>query len=412
MTRVCVAGAGAAGLMAAVTAAREGAEVRVLERNEKAGKKLYITGKGRCNVTNNCSEAGFLNSVVTNPKFLYGAINRFPPSALMAFLEGLGVPLKTERGDRVFPVSDKSSDIIRAFTGELARLGVSMDYNCRVTDIRLTGGGFEVAYTRGEKAYTAESDKVILACGGISYPLTGSTGDGFRLAAGLGHKVTPLRPALVPIILKEEIIKDIEGLSLKNIGFCVYKSGKKLYSDFGELLFTAQGVSGPVVLSASSVINKTDLSDVCVSIDLKPALSLKQLDERIQRDFKETINKQFKNALDDLLPQSLIPVIVRLSGIDPQKEVHQVTKEERAALAALLKGLRFGVKRLGAVEEGVVTSGGISVDEINPRTMESKLIKGLYFAGEMIDVDAFTGGFNLQAAFCTGYAAGLAAAAP
>ena len=386
-------------MTAAVTAARNGCAVTVYEKNLKAGKKLYITGKGRCNVTNNCSAEEVLKNVVTNPKFLYGAMSKFGPRELMEFIECLGVPLKTERGNRVFPQSDKSSDIIRAFTRECERLKADVRYGVPVTSIeKKEGGGFNVN--------GGAFDKVVFACGGVSYPLTGSTGDGFKFAAGLGHKIAPLRPALVPIILKEEYVARLQGLSLKNCGFSVYKGGKKIYSDFGELLFTDKGVSGPVVLSASSLINKIDLSDVYISLDLKPALDEKQLDARILRDFKETANKQFKNSLNALLPQSFIPVTVELSGIEPLKEVNSVTKEERAGLVRLLKDMRFRVKSLGNIEEGVVTSGGVSVDEINPRTMESKLVSGLYFAGEMIDADAFTGGFNLQIAFSTGYIAG------
>ncbi len=405
MKRVCVIGAGAAGLMAAVTAAGCGADVTVFERNEKAGRKLYITGKGRCNVCNNCSGSEFLKNVVTNPKFMYSAINAFPPSALMEFLTGAGVPLKTERGNRVFPESDKSSDIIRAFTAALQKHKVNVRYSTRVTAVKTALAGLSVEYLSGGKANTEDFDKVIIATGGISYPATGSTGDGHRLAAALGHKITPLRPSLVPLVLKEDV-RALEGLSLKNAGFTVLNGQSKICSDFGELLFTSEGVSGPVVLSASSLINKTDLSGVCISIDLKTALDIKQLDARILRDFNAAINKQFKNALDGLLPKSLIPYIIGLSGIDPNKEVNVITREERGKLAALLKDLRFQVKRLGAVEEGIVTCGGVDVSGINPRSMESKNVPGLYFAGEVIDVDAFTGGFNLQAAFSTGFVAG------
>ena len=424
--KVAIVGFGAAGMMAAVIAARNGCEVTVFEKNEKAGKKLYITGKGRCNVTNNCDEREFLNNVAANPKFLRGALNRFGPAALMEFLTGLGVPLKTERGNRVFPESDKSSDIIRAFTKECERLKVKVRYGVAVTGIEIrrhlrqiitqtcvpaTLGPVEntscVIICHSADGAVETFDKVILACGGISYPLTGSTGEGFKIAAELGHKIMPLRPALVPIILKEDVSR-LEGLSLKNTGFAVFKGGKKIYSDFGELLFTDKGVSGPVVLSASSLINKTDLSDIYISLDLKPALDEKQLDNRVLRDFKDAGNKQFKNSLNALLPQSLIPVIVELSGIEPLKEINAVTREERIGLVRLLKDLRFNVKRLGAVEEGIVTSGGVCVDEINPRTMESKLAPGVYFAGEMLDVDALTGGFNLQIAWTTGYVAGIA----
>lgn len=392
-------------MIAAVAAARGGAEVTVYEKNPKPGKKLYITGKGRCNVTNDCSADGVLKNVVTNPKFLYGALYRFGPRELISLITDLGVPLKTERGGRVFPQSDKSSDIIKAFAGECARLGVQIKYGVPVTSAeKREGGGFTVN--------GAVYDKLILACGGVSYPLTGSTGDGFKLAAALGHKITPLRPALVPVLLKDARAARLQGLSLKNCGFTVFKGGVKIYSDFGELLFTDKGVSGPVVLSASSLINKTDLSDVYISLDLKPALDEKQLDARILRDFKEAGNRQFKNSLNALLPQSLIPVAVELCGIDPLKEVNSVTREERAGLVRLLKDMRFPVKALGSIEEGIVTCGGVSVDGINPRTMESKLVPGLYFAGEMIDADALTGGFNLQIAFSTGYVAGTSSAAP
>ena len=423
--KVAVIGFGAAGMMAAVIAARNGCEVTIFEKNEKAGKKLYITGKGRCNVTNDCGEQEFLNNVVTNPKFLRGAVNRFGAAAFMEFLTGLGVPLKTERGGRVFPQSDKSSDVIRAFTKECERLKVKVRYGAAVTHVK-TGRHLRQIITQTCDPATLEPvdntscviichsaakeekfDKVILACGGISYPLTGSDGGGFKLAAALGHKIMPLRPALVPIILKEDVSR-LEGLSLKNTGFAVFKGGKKIYSDFGELLFTDEGVSGPVVLSASSLINKTDLSGVYIALDLKPALDEKQLDARVLRDFKEAGNKQFKNSLNGLLPQSLIPVIIELSGIEPSKEVNGITREERERLVKILKDLRFNVKRLGAVEEGIVTSGGVCVDEVNPRTMESKLAPGVYFAGEMLDVDALTGGFNLQIAWATGYVAGTA----
>ncbi len=400
--KIAVVGAGPAGLLAAAEAAH-GAETVLLERNEKPGKKLYITGKGRCNVTNLCSPRDFLEKVVRNPKFLYGALFAFTPEDTVKLLNSNGVSTKVERGNRVFPLSDKASDVTAALVKHADRSGVRFVYE-NVDAIKRDEGKFIVSTRSGKNIF----DKVILACGGVSYPSTGSNGDGFKLAAALGHRVTPLLPALVPIILVQDV-KPLQGLSLKNVTVSV-SDGKKEYSLFGEMLFTARGVSGPVALSLSSLINREELSELKMKIDLKPALSYEKLDKRMLGDFEKFKNKQFKNSLDEMLPKSMIPYIIKLSGILPEKPVNSVTKAEREKLVGLLKGLEFDISALGAVEEGIVTSGGVDVREVNPKTMESRVAPGLYFAGEMLDVDALTGGYNIQIALSTGFCAGRSAA--
>ena len=401
--KIAVVGAGPAGLLAAAEAAAHGAETVLLERNEKPGKKLYITGKGRCNVTNLCSPRDFLEKVVRNPKFLYGALFAFTPEDTVKLLNSNGVSTKVERGNRVFPLSDKASDVTGALVKHADRSGVRFVYE-NVDAIRRDEGKFIVSTRSGKNIF----DKVILACGGVSYPSTGSNGDGFKLAAALGHRVTPLLPALVPIILVQDV-KPLQGLSLKNVTVSV-SDGKKEYSLFGEMLFTARGVSGPVALSLSSLINREELSELKMKIDLKPALSYEKLDKRMLGDFEKFKNKQFKNSLDEMLPKSMIPYIIKLSGILPEKPVNSVTKAEREKLVGLLKGLEFDISALGAVEEGIVTSGGVDIREVNPKTMESRVAPGLYFAGEMLDVDALTGGYNIQIALSTGFCAGRSAA--
>lgn len=399
--KTAVVGAGPAGLIAAATAAA-GSDVTLFERNEKPGKKLYITGKGRCNVTNLCSPREFLEKVVRNPKFLYSAIYTFTPEDTVNLIETNGVKTKTERGNRVFPASDKASDVTKALVSNAMKAGVQFVYE-NVVSLSRKDGLFRLVTSGAEYFF----DKVILACGGVSYPSTGSNGDGFKLAESMGHTVTKLYPALVPVNFCEDV-KSLQGLSLKNVKVTV-SDGRKSESLFGEMLFTSRGASGPVVLSLSSLINRLDVKHVTFSIDLKPALDYDKLDKRVVSDFTKFKNKQFKNSLDEMLPKSLIPYIIDVSGINPDKPVNSVTKQEREKLVNLLKNLSFTVDSLGSIAEGIVTSGGVSVDEVNPKTMESKLVKGLYFAGEMLDVDALTGGFNIQIALSTGFAAGTSA---
>lgn len=399
--KTAVVGAGPAGLIAAATAATD-SDVTLFERNEKPGKKLYITGKGRCNVTNLCSPREFLEKVVRNPKFLYSAIYSFTPEDTVNLIETNGVKTKTERGNRVFPASDKASDVTKALVSNAMKAGVRFVYE-NVVSLSRKDGLFRLVTSGAEYFF----DKVILACGGVSYPSTGSNGDGFKLAESMGHTVTKLYPALVPVNFCEDV-KSLQGLSLKNVKVTV-SDGRKSESLFGEMLFTSRGASGPVVLSLSSLINRLDVKHVTFSIDLKPTLDYDKLDKRVVSDFTKFKNKQFKNSLDEMLPKSLIPYIIDASGINPDKPVNSVTKQEREKLVNLLKNLSFTVDSLGSIAEGIVTSGGVSVDEVNPKTMESKLVKGLYFAGEMLDVDALTGGFNIQIALSTGFAAGTSA---
>lgn len=407
MSKVFVIGGGASGMLAAIVAARNGHTVELFEKNEKLGKKLYITGKGRCNLTNACDQDTFFNHVVSNPKFLYKAFYMFNNQDTMNFFESIGLPLKIERGNRVFPVSDKSSDVISSLRQELERQKVKIHYHSEVEKVLIKDGHFYGLQLKNDvKEWIADS--VVIATGGLSYPTTGSTGDGYKFAKEMGHSITRLHPSLVPIHIKESYVKELMGLSLRNIEIVITAGKKQIYRDFGELLFTHFGVSGPVILSASSYIipylNKNE--ELTLSIDLKPALTSEQLDARILRDFEEAKNKQFKNSLNQLLPNKLINVIIRLSEIDPDKKVHSITKQERLRLVTLLKNLPLHIMKLSEYNQAVITKGGVQVKEVNPSTMESKLVKNVYFVGEVLDLDALTGGFNLQIAWSTAYLAG------
>lgn len=409
MKQVIVVGGGAAGMMAAITSARNGHRVTLLEQNEKLGKKLFITGKGRCNITNASDMDVLFSNVITNKKFLYSAFYQFDNYQTIAFFEELGLKTKIERGERVFPESDKSSDVIAALQKELKKLEVKVILYTKVEEILEENGHTKGVIVRkdGENKIF-KSDAVIVATGGISYPSTGSTGDGYRLAKDMGHQVTKLYPALVPFEIEDTFVKGLQGLSLKNVGLTLFAGKKKIYDGFGEMLFTHFGISGPLVLSVSSYVSGyVQKQSMEVEIDLKPALTEEQLHARILRDFEEIHNKQFKNGLDKLLPQKLIPVIVELSGIQKNKSINSVTKEERNRLVNLLKHFRMAVKGLRGYNEAIITKGGISVKDINPQTMESKIIHGLYFVGEVLDLDALTGGYNLQIAWSTGYLAGI-----
>ncbi len=408
--KVIIIGAGAAGLMASVSAARAGADVTIIERNERPARKVMITGKGRCNVTNNCSLINdLIANVPTNGRFLYSAFTRFMPIDTMEFFENEGVELKVERGNRVFPVSDKAVDIVDALNNASQRSGAKRIQR-RVTHIITSEG--RVCAVKTEDGRELECDKVIVATGGKSYSVTGSTGDGYILAESLGHTIVEPKPSLVPLVAHEGWCSDAQGLSLRNVEITVYdkESYKEVYSEFGEMLFTHYGVSGPLILSASTHMHDLGKKQYEIYIDLKPALSFEQLDQRVQKDFLEFANKNLINSLGKLLPQKLIPVIVKLSGIKPTTKTNQVTKEQRHTLVNLLKSLKVTAIAFRPIDEAIVTSGGIKTSEINPKTMESKLINGLYFAGEVIDVDAYTGGFNLQIAFSTGHLAGESAA--
>lgn len=409
-TSVLVVGAGAAGMLAAGFAGAGGADTVLLERNDRPGRKVMITGKGRCNVTNDRrSVQELIANVPRNGRFLYGAFSRFMPEDVMEFFESRGVELKVERGGRVFPVSDKASDIVDALAAFAGRYAETV--KGRAVKLLIDGGKVCGAETEdGEIIY---ADKVIIATGGLSYPATGSTGDGYELARQAGHKVVPPVPSLVPLEIHEGFCSRLMGLSLRNVALKVLdaeKGGKEIYKDFGEMLFTHFGVSGPMVLSASAHMRDMRRGRYKIVIDLKPALSPEQLDARILRDFSENTNRNFINALNSLLPKKLVPVIVSLSGISPSEKVNQVTKEQRRRLAELLKGLTVTVTGFRPIAEAIVTSGGVDVSSIDPKTMESKLVSGLYFAGEVIDADAYTGGYNLQIAFSTGRLAGISAA--
>lgn len=400
-----VVGGGAAGMMAAIIAARNNDNVTLLEKNEKLGKKVYITGKGRCNLTNACDDETFFESVISNPKFLYSAYYGFNSYACMDFFESIGLKIKTERGNRVFPLSDHSSDVISALTRELKKLQVKIYLNTKVSNIIINDNNECIGVKTANGEFTA--DKVILATGGKSYPLCGADGDTWKFADELNITTKEAEPSLVPFVTKEDFVKELQGLSLKNVSVNLLNSGKKIYSGFGEMLFTHFGVSGPLILTASTHVKERDYSDsLKLYIDLKPAMSEKELDERILRDFKENSNKQFINSLSGLLPSKLIPVIVKLSKIDARKQVNIISKEERLRLVSLLKRLELTVIGNRGFNEAIITRGGICVKDINPSTMESKKYKGLFFAGEMIDVDALTGGFNLQIAWSTGFLAG------
>ena len=426
MSRVIVVGGGAAGMMAAYAAAECGHKVVLLEQNEKLGKKLYITGKGRCNVTNACDQEKFFENIVSNPKFLYSAFYGFDNKQMMSLLEEAGCKLKVERGERVFPVSDHASDVTAALQGILRQRKVEVRLHTKVKGLLIGGkvdeGNFfeddrtvdcdnneekkvrGVLQTDGTKI---EADAIVLATGGLSYPTTGSTGDGYSMAASLGHAVRECVPALTPMEIKEPWCGLLQGLALKNVSLTMQCGTGKVWQGFGEILFTHFGISGPLVLSASSYYSKCkDKSDVKVTVDLKPALTAEQLDRRILRDFEDNPNKQLKNVIGNLYPAKLTPVMIELSGIDREKKIHEITKQERTKLVEITKQLKMQVICLRDFKEAIITQGGIGVKEINPSTMESKLIKGLYFAGEIIDVDALTGGFNLQIAWSTGHLAG------
>ncbi len=414
--KVLVIGGGAAGMMAAIAAAKEGASITLLEKNEKTGKKLFITGKGRCNLTNACGDEEFFQSVVSNEKFLYSAFYTLDNRAVMEFFEKAGCRLKTERGNRVFPVSDHSSDVIAALNNRMRKEGIRVLLNTAVSEI-LTEKEVEKNKSRVMGVKLADgkvlpADAVIIATGGKSYESTGSDGDGYRFAEKAGHTIREVKPALAPFTVKEEWCKSLQGLSLRNVSATLICKKKKLYEGFGEMLFTHFGVSGPLILSASSYYaKKINNMPAQLHIDLKPALSREQLDKRILRDFDENKNRQFKNSLNGLLPAKMIPVMIQISGIPPEKPVNEITKEERTRLLECLKNLALTVTGTRGFSEAIVTQGGVHVKEINPSTMESKLVGGLYFAGEILDTDAMTGGFNLQIAWSTGYLAGISAAA-
>lgn len=407
MNKKCIViGGGAAGMMAALTAACDGVDVELIEKNEKLGKKIYITGKGRCNVTNDCEPDAFFANVVSNPKFLYSAFYTFDPSQLMELLQKNGCALKVERGNRVFPVSDHSSDVIKTLQKTMIDKKVKISLHTEVKSLLIEDGtccGVELSDGRKVKA-----DAVVVATGGISYASTGSTGDGYRFAQESGHKMVETKPALVPFTVKESWPLSLQGLALKNVEVTLQDGKKQIYNGFGEMLFTHFGISGPLILSASSYYAKKYYGkEVQLYIDLKPALTKEQLDKRILRDFEEKQNKQFKNALDGLLPSKMIPVIIQLTQIPADKFIHDVTREERMILVDLLKKLPLTVTGTRPFNEAIITQGGVSVKDINPSTMESKITKNLYFAGEVVDLDALTGGFNLQIAWSCGYLAGI-----
>ncbi len=406
--RIAVVGGGAAGLMAAITAAEYGASVTLFERNDRLGKKLRITGKGRCNVTNDCELNEFLTNVPTNPRFLYTALTRFSTEDTKSFFEDAGVPLKTERGKRVFPVSDKAGDIVAALDRKCRASGVHILHE-RVQTLIINDGKITGVQTANG---TYESDAVIVCTGGRSYPLTGSDGDGYRFARAAGHTVTEIAPSLVPLVAEGGLCRSMQGLSLKNVTLRILdaESGKYVFEDFGEMLFTHFGLTGPLVLSASAHLADMRPHKYEAQIDLKPALDEKTLDARIRSDFEKYHNRDLINALDDLLPQKMIAPMISLSGIDPRKKVHSVTREERESLMRCIKCLTVSLRQFRPIDEAIVTRGGVSVREIDPKTMQSKIISGLYFAGEVIDVDAYTGGFNLQIAFSTAYVAGMSSA--
>ncbi len=404
MSKVLVVGGGAAGMFAAIFAAYNGNEVHLFEKNEKLGKKLFITGKGRCNITNASDMETLFSSVVTNSKFLYSSFYGYTNQDVIEFFERIGVRTKIERGNRVFPLSDHSSDVIAGLTRELQQLGVEIHLH---TAVKRIVGKEQFEYIELQNGTRIEGDACIVATGGFSYQTTGSTGDGYRFAKELGHQVTEVLPALVPLTIKEWYAKELQGLSLRNVQATIYDGNKKLYDDFGEMLFTHYGVSGPLMLSASSYIGKKlQEKELKLVIDLKPALTTEQLDQRVLRDFEENMNKQFKNALGKLFPTKMIPIMIELSGIDSEKKVNLISKEERQQFVSLIKNFTMTITGLRDFNEAIITKGGISVKEINPSTMESKLVHGLYFVGEVLDLDALTGGFNLQIAWSTGHVAG------
>ncbi|MBP1586082.1 MAG: NAD(P)/FAD-dependent oxidoreductase [Lachnospiraceae bacterium] len=407
MNKIIVIGGGAAGMLAAVSASDNTTQVVLVEKNEKLGKKLFITGKGRCNVTNSADKNVIMNNIVTNPKFMFSALDRFDNTDICNELEQNGCRLKEERGGRIFPVSDHSSDVIRALSDDLKKHGVEVRLNTCVKKINRTEDGFEVLFENGKKE---KCSAVIIATGGVSYPATGSTGDGFRFASDLEHTITDTVPSLVPLCAEESFCRDLQGLSLKNTGLKMICDGKTVYEDMGEMLFTHFGISGPMVLSASSYYQKKRYKNCRIILDLKPALSADELDARLQREISENHEKHVINMLPDLLPQKMVPVIAKLSGVDPHKKCGDVTREERLTFAGLLKNLELNITGTRGFEEAIITKGGVNVKEIMPGTMMSKKCEGLFFAGEVMDLDALTGGFNLQIAWSTGYLAGVSAA--
>ena len=410
---VIVIGGGPAGILSAIKSAEEGNNVTILEKNDRCGKKLLITGKGRCNITSSIEMEDFIKNIPGNGKFLYSAFQNFTNKDIIQMLEKQGVKSKVERGSRVFPVSDKSIDVLNAFLNILKKLNVKIKTNTEVTEILVNENKVEGVLTSKHEKIIA--GKIILATGGRSYPSTGSTGDGYKMAKKLGHTITEIRPSLVPLtIYEEEMCKKLQGLSLKNVKIFIKHNKKTIYEDFGEMIFTHFGVSGPIILSASTILlrykNVKELlknKEIELLIDFKPALNKEKLDLRIRRDFEEFKNKQFKNSLNELLPQKLIPIIIEKSEINENKKVNEITKEERQRLVNLLKEFKLTIKDFKEIEYAIITAGGVDTKEINPKTMESKLINGLYFAGEIIDVDGYTGGFNLQIAYSTGYTAGI-----
>ena len=406
MSNVAIIGGGAAGMLAAIGAKVAGHNVTIIEKNEKLGKKMYITGKGRCNITNASDMDEIFKNVVKNNKFLYSAFYTFSNDDIVNILHEEGIETKIERGNRVFPVSDKSSDVILGLSKRLRNLNVDIMYNTQVKRVIIDNNAISSVELVNGKQMTF--DAVVIATGGYSYQTTGSNGDGYKFAKDCGHTVTDIYPSLVPFNVNEEYIKELQGVSLKNVKGSFFIGNKCIYSDFGEMLFTHFGVSGPIVLSASSCITeKIEKQDVYMEIDLKPALSFDELDARVMKDFSKNINKDFRNSLNELLPKKMIPVIIELSQIDPFKKVNEITKEERKRLVTLLKQFRFKLTSTRGFNEAIITRGGVNVKEINPATMESKIVSGLYFAGEVIDVDALTGGYNLQIAYSTGYLAGI-----
>lgn len=402
--RVAVIGGGPAGMIAAATSGLRENDTTIFDKNNKLGKKLFITGKGRCNITNDSDVETLLENVIVNSKFLYSAFYTFSNYDIINLLEKYGVKTKVERGNRVFPMSDKSSDVITALEKHLKDNNVTIRLNKSIKNIKIDKTGhFNLIFDDGSNE---TFDKVILATGGMSYQQTGSTGEGYKYAKALGHSIIEPKPALVPCEIKEEWVKDLQGLSLKNVRLSAYDKDSKIFEDFGEMLFTHFGISGPMVLTMSNYINKYKNSKIEIRIDLKPSLSEDKLEKRITRDFEKYSRKQFKNSLNDLLPSKLIPVVITLCGIDGDKFVNQITKDERKKLVDILKGLKLTFTKFRPLNEAIITSGGISTDEIDPSTMESKIVNGLFFAGEIIDVDALTGGYNLQIAYSTGFLAG------
>ena len=429
--KVIVVGGGPAGMMAAITASKQGHQVTLIEKMPSLGRKLLITGKGRCNITSSLDMSKFIENTPTNGKFLYSCFQNFTNQDIIKFLKEEGLEVKEERGNRIFPVTDKSLDVLKCFTKKLKEQNIKVEYNTKVTELKVSQTESEIIDAKKEQKLKIDgvktsngvsekiekADKVILATGGKSYPLTGSTGDGYALAKKVGHTITELRPSLIPLETYDiETCRKLQGLTLKNVEITItdIEKNKKIYEDFGEMIFTHFGVSGPIILSSSAHLTryknnleKMKNKKIVLKIDLKPALSEEKLEERVLRDFDELKNKQFKNSLDKLLPQKLIPVIIEKSSIPENKKVNEITKEERKKLVHLLKNYEIEIKGFRPIEEAIITSGGVSTKEINPKTMESKIVKGLYFAGEIIDVDSYTGGFNLQIAYSTGYTAGL-----